>query len=224
MIRPLINSRRMKGEVGRFWSARARRFDSTYEFASLWDRLVHQPLRIRHDETMAAIRTLEAPAVCDIGCGSGRQLEASLGAGARRLVGIDLSHEMVVLARARLAAAGAGDRAEVVMGDALRWEPGERFDLVYALGVFDYEVDPRHLLRKLAQLSRNQVLATFRRAWAFRSPFRKLSYQLRGRPIYLHTAASIRRAMHDTGFRNVSVRRLTAGLYIVRAETAVGSA
>jgi SAM-dependent methyltransferase len=212
----------MDGGAGRFWSARARRFDSTYEFANLWDRLVHQPLRIRHDATMAAIRALPAPSVCDIGCGSGRQLEAALAAGASRCVGIDLSEEMVALARRRLEAAGAGGRAEVVIGDALGWEPGDRFDLVYALGVFDYEADPRRLLAKLAELSRKQVLATFRRAWALRSPFRKLSYQLRGRPIYLHTAAGIRQAMERVGLRNISVDRLTAGLYIARAETAVG--
>ena len=207
--------------VGQFWSERARRFDATYDYATWWDRLLHRPLEIRHETTMSAIRSLRSPSVCDVGCGSGRQLEGAFRAGASRCVGVDLSSEMVELARARLQAAGAADRAEVFIGDALTWEPGERFDFVYALGVFDYEADPRPLLRKLSLLSRDHVLATFRRAWAVRSPFRKLTYRLKGRPIYLHTRASIHSAMSFVGFREIQVRRLTAGLYVVRARTAV---
>ncbi|MET0795176.1 MAG: methyltransferase domain-containing protein [Polyangiaceae bacterium] len=203
-----------------FWSARAKQFDGYYELKHWWDHLLHRPLQIRHDAAMAMVHSLHAPVVCDVGCGSGRQLEAALEAGASRGVGIDVSAEMVRLARDRLVRSGCAERVSIHTGDVLDWQPEEQFDLVWALGVFDYEKTPGPLLKKLHSLSRGHALFTFRRAWAFRSPFRKLTYQLRGQPIYLHTRWSIRSELRAAGFHDIWVERLTAGLYLARARTA----
>jgi SAM-dependent methyltransferase len=200
-----------------FWSAKARQFDAYYELGTWSDRLLHRPLQVRHDAAMTMVRSLRDPVVCDVGCGSGRQLEGALQSGASRCVGIDLSDEMIGLARQRFTGSTDSERVSLHRGDVLHWEPAERFDLVWALGVFDYEKTPGLLLKKLRDLSRGHVLLTFRRVWAFRSPFRKLTYQLRGQPIYLHTRSSIAKELRLAGFVGIDVQRLTAGLYLARA-------
>jgi len=200
-----------------FWSDNAKQFDAYYELRNWRDRLLHQPLQIRHDAAMAMVRSMRAPAVCDVGCGSGRQLEGALQAGASRCVGIDVSDEMIRLVHDRFAGSPYAGRVTTHVGDVLHWQPAERFDLVWALGVFDYEKTPGPLLKKLHALCSGFVLLTFRRIWAFRSPFRKLTYQLRGQPIYLHTRSSIVKELREAGFLDIRVERLTAGLYVARA-------
>jgi SAM-dependent methyltransferase len=218
-----MNRSRSVAAVASFWSSRAKRFDAIYDYATWWDRWLHQPIQRRHDAAMDAVLSLSLPTVCDIGCGSGRQLAGAIEAGAARAVGVDVSSEMVALARRRSRDVGCTGRVEVHVADALGWETHETFDLVWALGVFDYVRDPQPLLRRMRELSRNQVLATFRRMWAVRSPFRKLVYACRGQPIYLFTKGRIRDEMSAAGFRRVSVERLSAGLYIARGSVGLGA-
>ncbi len=61
---------------------------------------------------------LEGSSVLDLGCGQGPFSLAVLEHGAERVTGIDLSPMAIEVARARAAAAGLGDRARFLVGDA----------------------------------------------------------------------------------------------------------
>jgi hypothetical protein len=123
---------------------------------------------------------------------------------------------MARIACARWARLGLEDRLSIHVGDALRWETDERFDLVWALGVFDYVDEPGPLLRKMAAVSKGTVLVTFRRLWALRSPLRKVAYQLSGEPIYLYTRRRVRHELEAAGLRHVIVERLHGTCYLAR--------
>lgn len=198
------------------WSRRAEEWDRLYDDTVWLNRIIRRPLRLRHEAVLNAVRSLDGPSVCDVGCGTGRQLAAAIGEGASRGVGIDLSAEMARLAATRWERLGIRDRLTIQVGDALHWEPDQTFDVVWALGVFDYVADPVPLLHKMASLSRGVILATFRRIWAFRSPLRKLAYHLRGQPIYLYTRSQVRHACETAGLKDVSVERLDGTCYLAR--------
>ena len=87
--------------------------------------------------------------VLDAGCGMGRYLRVAAEAGARLVVGLDLS---AAVAAARDLTAGLPGVA-LVRGDLLRppFAPG-RFDQIYALGVLDHTPDPRAAFLALARL------------------------------------------------------------------------
>jgi SAM-dependent methyltransferase len=199
-----------------YWSSRASAFDRLYESSTWWERLLRESLRRRHDAVIGTVRALDGPAVCDFGCGTGRQLAGAVAAGACRGVGVDLSSEMGQLARQRWTRLGLENRLSVHVGDALHWRTDEKFDVVWALGVFDYIDEPGPLLRKMASVSKGMVLATFRRVWALRSPFRKVTYHLRGKPIYLYTRHRVQRELEAAGLRRVTVERLHGTCYLAR--------
>lgn len=123
--------------------------------AASWDHI--RSLHVPDDAVEAALCTLigQTPfqAMADLGTGTGRLLElfAPL---YRRGVGVDLSREMLAVARANLDRAGVA-HAQVRQGD-LYSPPVERdaFDLVTMHQVLHYLEDPARAIREAARLLR----------------------------------------------------------------------
>ena len=88
----------------------------------------------------------------DLGTGSGRMLTL-LGARARRAVGLDLSRQMLNMARSHVASAGLAD-CELRHGDILRTGlPGGQADLVIVHQVLHYLGDPGAAVAEAARLA-----------------------------------------------------------------------
>lgn len=191
-----------------YFSRSAPRFDRIYDGdqQNLLTRWFHR--RWHADIAGRAELMLEHAAgvgsVLDVGCGSGRQMARLAGAGANRLVGIDLSPEMVAQARRRLDQAGAGD-CDLVEGDFRQWESSEHFDLVIALGFFDYQADPVGMLKQMRERARESVIASFpRRHWR-RMPIRRFRYLFKNCPVYFYSLEEIERLGREAGFSQTSV-------------------
>jgi SAM-dependent methyltransferase len=58
--------------------------------------------------------------VYDLGCGDGRIVVAAAKRGAKKAIGVDIDPERVQEARANVARAGVGDRAQIVEGDLFK--------------------------------------------------------------------------------------------------------
>lgn len=137
--------RRRQERAGEYFSRNAAR----------WDEL--RSLHVADDAVEAALQRLIGnrpfQAMLDLGTGTGRLLElfAPL---YRRGVGIDLSREMLAVARANLDRAGVS-HAQVRLGD-LYAPPVERdsFDLVTMHQVLHYLDDPAMAVREAARLLR----------------------------------------------------------------------
>ena len=202
------------------WDARAYfkrsapRFDRIYDegqqslltrwFHCLW----HADIAGRFALTVEHAVTGGARSVLDVGCGSGRHLARLAGVGVERLVGIDLSPEMIALARCRLSEAGATN-AELVEGDIGQWDSDERFDLVIALGFFDYQADAAGLLRRMRARARDSVIASFpRRHWR-RMPIRQFRYLFKNCPVFFYSSDEIVRLGREAGFAQTSVRPIS---------------
>ncbi len=99
-------------------------------------------------------------AVVDLGCGSGRLFGPLLAGGATRLVGVDGSPSLLERARARvesdarLSAAMAEGRIELIEGDVRRVRLGDRFALAVLAGVVAHLDGPEAALRALAAARR----------------------------------------------------------------------
>jgi 2-polyprenyl-3-methyl-5-hydroxy-6-metoxy-1,4-benzoquinol methylase len=167
----------------------------------------------RRDAALDLLKKYENPRVLDIGCGSGRVGELLLEHGAASYVGVDFSEPMLELAKGRLerfwdkVSLEAGDFVDVVL------EPG--FDVIIALGVFDYIAEPNHLLRRAFELCSGCFFGTFPSWTWIKGPVRYLKYQVfNDCPIYNYTARELDSLHRAAGFSMLDIRRQHSGYFV----------
>jgi ubiquinone/menaquinone biosynthesis C-methylase UbiE len=151
---PLLTSDRTRlDEARRARSEAAGRYFADH--APEWDRI--RSLHVAEDKVEAAIMEVVGHGplgtVLDLGTGTGRMIEL-IAPLAERVVGVDQSHAMLNVARARLERAGVRN-AQLRQGDiyALPVERN-RYDLVVIHRVLHYLDDPGRAVREAARIIR----------------------------------------------------------------------
>ena len=172
------------------------------------NRVFRRDMRIRFLWTLEHIRATKASSVLDVGCGSGRYLEAYAELGVRRIVGIDLSETMLALAAERTAS--FADRADVALirCDFTEFEADERFDVVVAMGVFDYLSDPVAVLTKMRSFAKHSVVISFPSISVYRTPIRKIRYRFKRCPVHFYTRRRIESLGEVAGFARTRIRKI----------------
>jgi SAM-dependent methyltransferase len=156
--------------------------------------------------------------VLDVGCGSGRIGELALEAGTSRYLGIDFAEPMVELARRRLAR--FGDRAELIDGDFLEAPIAETFDVVLALGLFDYLPDAERFAgRMFERCAPGGALVGSFPAWSpIKGPVRKVRYEWIGDcPIFNYSRDGLEAMLSGAGFAEIEILSPGRSGYLVRA-------
>ena len=167
--------------VRRHFDRDATRFDSIYETKKPVHHRVMDRFRQVVVERFNLIRNLAPQSagewtVLDVGCGSGRYSVTLAAEGARRVVGVDVSEEMIRLARSDAEAAGVGERCEFHRAAFLDFRTDETFDVSVATGYYDYMDDPLPHLQKMKAHTRGRIFASFPKRWDYRVPVRKARF------------------------------------------------
>lgn len=84
--------------------------------------------------------------VLDVACGTGVLIPDYLARGAAKIVGVDLSPEMIRIARAKF----PQEKVELVCGDAARTRFEGLFDVIMIYNAFPHFPDPEGLIAQLA--------------------------------------------------------------------------
>jgi SAM-dependent methyltransferase len=198
--------------------AKARQFDDLYEDERPLVRLLRPGLFRRRTLATETVAAYEAARVLDVGCGSGRIAEFVLQAGAGRYLGVDFSEPMIALARSRLAR--FGERAELVTDDFLQTPIEGSFDVVLALGLFDYLPSPHQFTRRMFELCAEGgcVVASFPSWSLVKGPLRKLRYEWLGDcPIFNYSRRELELLLGATGFQPVDIESPGHSGHLVRA-------
>jgi SAM-dependent methyltransferase len=205
------------GRVREHFRKQAFSFDHLYDEEHVLQRLLRPGLFNRRELALQVAAEYDAQSVLDVGGGSGRIGELLLEQGASRYVDVDLSDTMLGLARERLAR--FGDKVELVQGDFVEAPIQGPFDVVLALGYFDYVGDAERHAQKIRELCSGSAVASFPRWTWTKGPIRKLRYEvINNCPIFDYTASELRRLFADAEFPRVELHQGRSG-FIVRAET-----
>jgi SAM-dependent methyltransferase len=205
--------------VRSYFERTADNFDALYEDRHNWNyrfnRVFRKGLFQRIEKTTQALEGMEDFTVLDVGCGSGRNSALFADKGARRVVGIDFSAPMLELAREYTRARRVADQCEFIQADFLDYPFQETFDVVVALGVFDYMEDPVSVLKRMTELSDDKVVASFPGVSSIRAPLRKLRYALRNCPVYFYTSTRLRQICHEAGLAKFRIDKLASSGYML---------
>jgi SAM-dependent methyltransferase len=200
------------------FTAKAREFDDLYEDERLLVRLLRPGLFRRRQLAVETIASYDRPAVLDVGCGSGRIGEFALEAGAGSYLGIDFSEPMIELARERLGR--FGDRVTLITDDFLAAPLEDRFDVVLALGLFDYLPNAEVFATRMFELTAagGCMVGSFP-AWSLlKGPVRKVRYEWIGDcPIFNYTRPGLERLWHDAGYDRVEIFAPGKSGFLLRA-------
>jgi 2-polyprenyl-3-methyl-5-hydroxy-6-metoxy-1,4-benzoquinol methylase len=169
--------------VRSYFNREAQRFDAIYEDRKpLVSRIVDRAFRSVVVERFHLICNLAptpgAWTVLDVGCGSGRYALALAGAGASRVVGVDVAASMIDLARRQAEAAGLAARCEFQTAPFLEFNTAERFDVVIATGYMDYLEDPLPHLRAMVKMCRGRLFISVPKRFEYRVPIRKARFAI----------------------------------------------
>lgn len=151
--------------------------------------------------------------VLDLGCGPGRVAEAVIDAGAASYVGIDLSPHMLALAHERLDRFAA---VQLLEGDFVEMDVRRTFDVVLALGLFDYLEDPARAAEWMRARCSSTLLASFT-SWDWvKGPIRHLHYELLHRcPLHDYSESVAEAMLTAAGFSRVEfVSRGRRGFFV----------
>src|SRR5919201_4619984 len=188
----------------RHFRAKAWSFDRLYDEESRVQRLVRPALFHRRELAVSAVAASPGAEVLDVGCGSGRVGEHVLEAGAGRYVGVDFSGPMLELARNRLERFGS--KVELVEADFLTTPLDGSFDVILALGFFDYTPQPWPFTRRMFELCSGVVVASFPTWTWVKGPIRKVRYEIiNDVSIFNYTRRELEFLFGASGFSRVEI-------------------
>lgn len=194
----------MSRVVQQYFDREAERFDAIYEDKKpLTQRVIDKLFRGVVRQRLELVETLgPVPgdwSVLDVGCGSGRFGVSLARKGARRVVGVDFAAEMIDLANADAKARQVSDRCEFIASEYLDLNLDERFDLVLALGYYDYMKDPLPHLKRMLEHSRTRLFASFPKRFDFRVPTRSLRIRMGGGFVRFYSHGEVMDLLRDAG-------------------------
>ena len=176
--------------VRTYFDTRAEQFDHLYRedvrWRALFNRIFRQAIYQRFAIALAESGKVQGARILDVGCGPGRYVLAYAQLGAAQVVGIDVAEGMIKLAEKHAQAAGLADRCQFICGDFLTTDFADRFDVVLAVGVFDYLCTAEPFLRRMVELAEGRVIVTFPGRSVLRMWLRRLRYAVRGVPVHFY--------------------------------------
>ncbi len=214
--------------VHEFFEDRVEAYDAFYDppsaLARGFNRVFRKDVYRRRDQALIVADRYGCRDVLDVGCGSGQNSVWWARRGVDEVEGVDISARMVEEATELAERAGVQDRCRFKALDFCDLKTGPKFDMVAALGVFDYVEEPIAFLRHMSRFATRVIYGSFPGWTLLRSPLRKLRYSLRGCPTHFYRKSEVRALFDAVGFGRFECRPVSSGVLAWAVHDQGGSA
>jgi SAM-dependent methyltransferase len=189
-------------------------FDSLYaeEEASALTRFMNRQFRRDIYErfllSVNHVQKFNLDSILDVGCGSGRYAVALAQLGVKQILGLDVSEGMIALARRLAAGSHSISALEFVRSDFMEFKSAGTFQVVLAMGFFDYVKDPMPVLARMGSLASHSVIASFPSISWYRTPIRKTRYFFKRCPVYFYEHSQIEAFGKALGFARTDIQKI----------------
>jgi len=214
-------------KVKEYFENIAEDFDGIYDNrGTILDRFINKVFRKGMYERFGlAVKEcggVEGKSILDIGCGSGR-IALALAAKGAEVLGIDYSPKMIELANGYLNRHGRNINARFVCRDFMEdFRSDKLFDITLALGVFDYIANPMPFVKKMRDLTREQMIVSYPARFTLQMPLRKVWLWTRHCPVHFYTARQLTRMYESIEIKKLKIMTMPIGAkiptdYLVKA-------
>ncbi len=199
-----------------YFDRKAELFDSLYSldkatpFMRFMNRHFRNDIYERYLLTVNHVKAVKAQSVLDVGIGSGRYATGYAEAGVKRVVGVDISSSMLDYGARACADSSTARRpsSSLFCRILMLINTADKFDVVVAMGFFDYISEPVPSLKKLREFCTHSVIASFPSISFYRTPLRKVRYAIKKCPVYFYRVEQIERLAHEAGFSKCQVTKI----------------
>lgn len=210
------------GTIGtqKYFDSVPKQWDALYShenrFMHMINRWLRKGLYERYRLTFEHCGDLSGKRVLDIGCGTGRYSIECVKRGASRVVGIDFALSMIEFSREIAQQVNVADKCEFICNDFLTYPFEESFDIVLALGFFDYIENPEPIFRKIAELKPRKFVASFPKYTPIWGVQRAIRYNwIKKCPIYNYTEGQLEHLCREVQFSSRQILSIQKGLFCV---------
>jgi ubiquinone/menaquinone biosynthesis C-methylase UbiE len=196
-------------------------FDSIYNAAqrtglrALLDRTLRASVHQRFRLAFNLLGDMAGRSVLDIGCGTGRYMFESLRRGAVDVIGLDAALGAVEAARKMARDLGMDKRVEFLQTDFMDYDPGRNFNVIFAIGYFDYILAPEIHLAKMLKMSDQFLYASFPKVWHPLTPIRKIRLALNKCPVRFYSRSRIIRLLAQAGQSHYELREVSRDFILI---------
>lgn len=205
----------------RFWDKEAYDFDAIYsgqksKIANWLDSIFRWDMYERFNYTMENAQPIEGRTFLDVGCGTGRYAIEFARKKGRKVVGLDISSQMIDICQQRARDENLVDRVSFIQSDLLQYKRDNNFNVCIAIGLMDYIKEPLVLLIKIRECINDRAIMSFPRAWTWRAIVRKVRLKFKKIDVYFYTPWKIAGLLNKAGFTKYSLKKV-GQLYCVTA-------
>jgi predicted TPR repeat methyltransferase len=153
----------MGDNVKNLFQREVENFVVRYQNPSLIDRLLRKSIYLRFENSLSECKKFGYKTVLDVGSGAGIQAAMLANAGLD-VLGVDISDNMVQRAKTLTQMPSFSKntgKLDFRVANFLEFNTDKKFDLVMALGVFDYTKDARTYLAHMKKFAAREVIASF---------------------------------------------------------------
>jgi len=205
-------NRRKSGAIG-YFHRNIEKFDSIYAddkgpAASFLNKTLRASVKARFDLAFDILGDLTRKSVLDIGCGSGRYMFKAVERNAEYVVGVDAAAGALEKARQIAADLNIENKIKFIENDFMDCSFDRKFDVIFAVGYFDYIFNPSDHLKKMVDLSNGVVYASFPKLWSVLTITRKIRLMLNRCPVSFYSRSRIKKLLRETGIDNYEIKRI----------------
>ncbi len=170
------------------------------------NKTIRASVGIRFKLAFDILGDLSGKSILDIGCGSGRYMFKAVEKNASSVIGIDAAEGAIEEAKNIASELGVEDRLEFIVNDFMDIDFNRKFNVLFAVGYFDYIFNSEDHLRKMLELSDGIIYASFPKFWSPLSWIRKIRLALNGCPVKYYTGPRVKKLMKKIGVSNYELK------------------
>ena len=176
-------------KVEQFFDNYANDFDAIYGtnqslINQLLNPILRKSMRTRYEKTLAYCQPMEGKTALDIGCGPGHYSIALAKNGAKKIIGIDFSKEMIKIAKANASLSQVSEKCQFIVEDVYNYS-SDKFNYSIVMGVMDYIRDTEKMVEKVISLTKEKAFFSFPNSKGLLAIQRRIRY-IKRCPLYMY--------------------------------------